>query len=109
MPNQSIILYQTKQIRFLDSNLISAGITYKPVLMIQNLRKMDLEDLKKAYVQESEKLKTALLDGAKWEDIQEQRYTLIEFEIALYQRIRFETKPRFTGSGYSGFSDRAIL
>jgi hypothetical protein len=67
--------------------------------MIQNLRKMELDDLKKAYLQESEKLKTSLLDGARWEDIQEQRHKLIEYEIALYQRIRFERKP-FTG--YSG-------
>jgi hypothetical protein len=72
--------------------------------MIQNLRKMDLEDLKKAYLRESEKLKTSLLEGARWEDIQEQRHTLIEYEIALYQRIRFERKP-FTG--YTGFSDMA--
>lgn len=76
--------------------------------MIQDLRKMNLDELKNAYLQESEKLKASLLEGARWEDIQEQRHKLIEFEIALYQRIRFETKPRFTGSGFSGFSDRAI-
>ena len=57
--------------------------------MNNDLRQMDTDQLKQAYLLESDKLKNSLLEGARWEDIQDQRHKLIEYEIALYQRIRF--------------------
>jgi hypothetical protein len=69
--------------------------------MKTDLRTLDIEELKQAYLSESEKLKNCLLNGARWEDITEQRHRLIEFEIALYQKTRF-TKTTSSSRKYFG-------
>ncbi|MCW3072975.1 MAG: hypothetical protein JWP69_44 [Flaviaesturariibacter sp.] len=57
--------------------------------MLHELRLLDVDTLTQLYTSETDKLKTFLLNGAKWEEVQEQRYKLIDFEIALYQKMRY--------------------
>lgn len=68
--------------------------------MLNELRQVDLETLKEMYAAEADKLKTNVLTGARWEEVQEQRHRLIDFEIALYQKMRYAQPaptPRFFG------------
>ena len=68
--------------------------------MLSELRQLDIETLKSLYAQETDKLKTSVFGGAKWEEVQEQRHRLIDFEIALYQKMRYgsNSTSRFYGS-----------
>jgi hypothetical protein len=67
-----------------------AQSTYKSYpIMLNELRQLDIDTLKSLYTEETDKLKTFVLGGAKWEEVQEQRHRLIDFEIALYQKMRY--------------------
>ena len=57
--------------------------------MLNELRQLDIDTLKSLYSQETEKLRSCVLEGSKWEDVQAQRHRLIDFEIALYQKMRY--------------------
>ena len=48
----------------------------------------ELEGLKALYKKESDELKTRLLNGALWEDVKDQRLTVKELSMALYQKIQ---------------------
>lgn len=67
--------------------------------MLNELRFLDLDTLKQMYATETDKLKDCVLTGAQWEQVQEQRHRLIDFEIALYQKMRYAqgSAPRFFG------------
>jgi hypothetical protein len=58
------------------------------VIMLHELTRLDLETLKHMYAGEADKLKTSLLNGATWEEVQEYRHRVIRLEAALYQKIR---------------------
>ncbi|MDB5253455.1 MAG: hypothetical protein JWP27_2624 [Flaviaesturariibacter sp.] len=58
--------------------------------MLSELRQLDLETLKQMFALETDKLRQSLLTGASWEDVQQQRYRLIDFEVALYQKMRYQ-------------------
>lgn len=66
--------------------------------MLNELRLLDLETLKQMYAAETDKHKASVLTGAQWEEVQQQRHRLIDFEIALYQKMRY-TQP-FTRHKY---------
>jgi hypothetical protein len=57
--------------------------------MLHEMRLLDLDTLKQQYTTEAEKLQQALFGGARWEEIQDCRHRLIEYEIALHQKLRF--------------------
>ncbi|HEU4473114.1 MAG TPA: hypothetical protein VFR58_18610 [Flavisolibacter sp.] len=54
--------------------------------MDSNLCRLDLDTLKTMYEQEASVLKTALLSGASWEELHEQRQMVTELAIALHQK-----------------------
>jgi hypothetical protein len=56
--------------------------------MDNELTRLDLDTLKNMYAGEADKLKTSLLNGATWEEVQEYRHRVIRLEAALYQKIR---------------------
>lgn len=49
---------------------------------------MELEALRALFERESNGLKTALLNGATWEEVQEQRKKVTELSIALHRKIQ---------------------
>ena len=49
---------------------------------------LELETLKQEYIKEVERLKTSLLNGTAWEDVQEMRRKVTQLEAALYKKIR---------------------
>ncbi|MDB5195816.1 MAG: hypothetical protein JWP88_186 [Flaviaesturariibacter sp.] len=57
--------------------------------MLNELRLLDLDTLKLMYAAETDKLKDSVLTGAQWDQVQEQRHRLIDFEIALYHKMRY--------------------
>lgn len=67
--------------------------------MQNDIRLLDIDSLKELYVSETDKLKTYVLSGATWEQVQQQRHRLIHFETVLHQKMRFsQTKvSRFQG------------
>jgi hypothetical protein len=56
--------------------------------MDNELCRLDLDTLKYMYAGEADKLKTSLLNGAAWEEVQEYRHRVTRLEAALYQKIR---------------------
>ncbi|MDB5251845.1 MAG: hypothetical protein JWP27_1014 [Flaviaesturariibacter sp.] len=54
----------------------------------QKLVNLKLDTLKDMYANAAANLKTALLEGADWEELQEYRHDVTELEIALYKKIR---------------------
>ena len=54
--------------------------------MDKHLSSLDIETLKALYEHESAMLKTALLNGALWEEVQSQRIRVTELSIALHQK-----------------------
>jgi hypothetical protein len=51
-----------------------------------NLQNIDLDALKRMHESAVFKLQTALLNGATWEDVQEQRELLIELAVAIHKK-----------------------
>ncbi|RYY87436.1 MAG: hypothetical protein EOO15_11945 [Chitinophagaceae bacterium] len=58
-----------------------------------NYFEMDLASLMVFYARESALLKTSLLEGKSWEDVQEQRHRLIDIEAALHRRSTLAQNP----------------
>jgi hypothetical protein len=56
--------------------------------MLNELTRLDLDTLKQMYASEADKLKTSLLNGAAWEEVQDYRHRVTRLEAALYQKIR---------------------
>jgi hypothetical protein len=56
--------------------------------MENELTRLDLDTLKHMYAGEADKLKTSLLNGATWEEVQEYRHRVTRLEAALYHKIR---------------------
>ena len=54
--------------------------------MEKTLCSLDLNILKEMYERESSKLKEALLHGADWEAVRDQRHTVTELAIAIHQK-----------------------
>jgi hypothetical protein len=59
--------------------------------MERNLCSFDLSALKELYNKEAEILQVALLDGASWEDMKDQRLIVTELAIALHKKIQGST------------------
>lgn len=59
--------------------------------MERNLCSFDLSSLKELYNKEAEILQVALLDGASWEDMKDQRLMVTELAIALHKKIHETT------------------
>lgn len=76
--------------------------------MENELTRLSLETLKYMYAGEADRLKTSLLNGATWEEVQEYRHRVIRLEAALYQKIRSENlnpaefRNEFSESPYPG-------
>jgi hypothetical protein len=76
--------------------------------MENELTRLDLETLKHMYAGEADKLKTSLLNGATWEEVQEYRHRVTRLEAALYYKIRTgnlnpaEFRNEFSESPYPG-------
>jgi hypothetical protein len=51
-----------------------------------NLQNIDLEALKRMHESAVFKLQTALLNGATWDEVQEQRELLIELAVAIHKK-----------------------
>jgi hypothetical protein len=66
--------------------------------MLNELRQLDIDTLKQLYTTESDKLKGFVLSGANWEQVLQQRHRLIDFEIALYHKMRYtqQQNPRLS-------------
>lgn len=58
-----------------------------------NWGEMDVDALRHAYELEASKLKTALLNGASWEEMKDQRKTVTELAIALHKKINTSDNP----------------
>jgi len=58
--------------------------------MKQNLRGLDINILKEMYEKEAMVLKTALLNGASWDEVRDQRRKVTEISIALH-KLRFDS------------------
>jgi hypothetical protein len=58
--------------------------------MLSELRQLDIETLTQMYFLETDRLRQAVINGAAWEDVQQQRHRLIDVEVALYQKKRFQ-------------------
>ena len=54
----------------------------------EKLIPLPLDALKDMYANAAAKLKSALLEGAPWESVQEFRHDVTELEIALYKKVR---------------------
>ena len=54
--------------------------------MENNLNNIDLEALKRMHQTAVFKLQTALLNGASWDEVQEQRELLIELAVAIHKK-----------------------
>jgi hypothetical protein len=61
--------------------------------MDKYLSSLDLETLKLLYENETAQLRTALLNGALWEDVQAQRIKVTELAIALHQKRMASSNP----------------
>lgn len=49
---------------------------------------LELEDLRMLFEKESSNLKTALLNGSSWEDVQDQRKKVTALSIALHKKMQ---------------------
>jgi hypothetical protein len=58
--------------------------------MTQNLGGLDINILKQMYEKEAMVLKSALLNGASWEEVRDQRRKVTELSIALH-KLRFNS------------------
>jgi hypothetical protein len=54
--------------------------------MDTNLNNIDLDSLKRMHESTSFRLQTALLNGASWDEVQEQRELLIELAVAIHKK-----------------------
>ena len=54
--------------------------------MENNLNNIDLDALKRMHETAVFKLQTALLNGAAWDEVQEQRNLLIELAVAIHKK-----------------------
>lgn len=61
--------------------------------MDKYLSSLDLETLKLLYENESAQLRTALINGALWEEVQSQRIKVTELSIAIHQKRMSSTNP----------------
>lgn len=62
-------------------------------MMDKYLSSLDLETLKLLYETETAQLRTALINGALWEDVQSQRIRVTELAIALHQKRTASSNP----------------
>lgn len=53
-----------------------------------NWRELEVEALRTLYEKESAALKTALLNGSTWEEVQELRKKVTDLSIALHKKIQ---------------------
>jgi len=56
---------------------------------------VDLNTLKALYEKEQEKLTAALLSGAEWKEVQDQRKNVTELSILLYRRTQSENPAEY--------------
>ncbi len=54
---------------------------------------LDLETLKVLHEREASKLRAALINGASWEDLQEQRHLVTEISIVIHQKRMSSSNP----------------
>lgn len=54
---------------------------------------LDLKSLKELHDQKQQDFTAALLSGADWKDLQEERKQVTELSIALYRRMQSEENP----------------
>jgi hypothetical protein len=54
--------------------------------MERSLCSLDLNTLKSMYEREAMKLRTALINGARWDELVELRYSVTELAIAMHQK-----------------------
>lgn len=64
--------------------------------MDKYLSSLDLETLKSLYENEAAQLKTALINGALWEDVQAQRIKVTELAIAIHKKRTSSNNPAET-------------
>jgi hypothetical protein len=55
--------------------------------MEKEWRSLDAEALRSLYQQKQQEFTVALLNGADWKEVQEQRKLVTELSIALYKRV----------------------
>ncbi len=55
--------------------------------------KMDIDELKRVYAEETQRLSEDLLNGAEWESMASQRELLIRIGVALDQRAQGHDSP----------------
>jgi hypothetical protein len=61
--------------------------------MESNWNELDADNLKALYEKESLGLRTALLNGATWEEVKDQRQRVTELSIALHKKINTSGNP----------------
>lgn len=63
------------------------------MVMESNWNELDLDSLKLMHEKESSNLRTALLNGATWEEVKDQRKRVTELSIALHKKINASGNP----------------
>ena len=61
--------------------------------MGRNLSEYDLAALRSLYEEEKARLTEALLSGAPWDTLREQRYRVTELSIAVHRKATLENNP----------------
>ena len=67
-------------------NSLCGKLNEQKVVMDKNLSSLDLNTLKGMYEKESGELKAALLRGAGWDDLREQRHRVTDLAIAIHKK-----------------------
>jgi hypothetical protein len=73
--------------------------------MEQEWRSLDAEALRSLYQQKQQEFTTALLNGADWKEVQEQRKLVTELSIALYKRVNEQNPAENNTRHYSAHPD----
>ena len=71
----------------LGNGLCSYRLPNRPI-MKASWSELEVEALRALFEKESMHLKTALLSGASWEEVQDQRKKVTELSIALHKKIQ---------------------
>jgi hypothetical protein len=61
-------------------------LSVKPFVMNEELWRLDLEALKAMYTHQSSRLAAALIEGADWEELNEQRILVTQLSIAIAKK-----------------------
>jgi hypothetical protein len=70
----------------MGNSLCSSSLSDKSTVMERNLCSLDLNTLKVLYDKEAAALSDALLNGASWNEVREQRKNVTELAIEIHKR-----------------------